>query len=256
MKEESQEAKMKLSPELASELEDLKTTRTTHLTALKVQADYVINACTEQVTKVDFVPLLKAWSEFSFEQDEYSQFCADNNINDSDSIENNMTIVEYAAHAKSVYENAKSVYTNYLRGTPLDMKPVVSSSFVSSVCTNSTTVTSNVSQDLSFLRAGYGHQEYPQWDGKPGLSWLEFKTSWLQEVVPLFPRHQLTLARLLRKQIGGDGKEEIKHISLSEPDCYELMWGRSKQSTMTHFSMLTLSYRVLIALRKSMRMIG
>ena len=213
-----------LSSEVAAELKELKKTRSTHLTVLRKQANNVIHACTEQLTKVDFSPCSKAWSEFKFEQAEYSKFCTDNKIEEADSKVNHMTIDAYFANAKSIYVDAKSVYENYLRGDPLDTKPSVSDSTASSAGAPSAALSSNLSNDFSFLRTGFGKQEYPQWDGKPGKPWLEFKTSWLHEVAPLFLRHPLALARILRKQVGGEAKKEIEHISLSDENCYKLMW--------------------------------
>ena len=162
------EASMVLSAEVAAELKELKKTRSNHLTALRKQANNVIHACTEQLTKVDFGPCSKAWSEFQFEQAEYSKFCVDNNVEESDSKVNHMTIDAYLTNAKSIYYDAKSVYENYLRGDPLDTKPSVSDSTLSSSGASSAALSSSLSHDFSFLRSGFGKQEYPQWDGKPG----------------------------------------------------------------------------------------
>ena len=204
---------------ISAALADLKKGRTAAYTALK-KAALSLRTAVDQGQSIILTCLQNLelkWSEFEFHHQELSDFLAAETLPDGDtSVVNGKDMDAYYAETKSFYDVALKAYKLYLTQPKSD-----SSSLNAGLSSHVQPFVSN--PDSSF-RSYKSFQDPPSWDGKPGRSWLEFKASWVTEVVPLYKNRQLALARLLKKQISGDARTEIEHVSLSDSTCYELMW--------------------------------
>ena len=207
---------------VAEELKAAKEKRTIAFKALRRAASALTIATSSgQSITVDCLKKLElTWSEFLLEHKELAEFIADNegNLEGLSTTVNGKTMDQYKTSAQQIYDASLAEYKKSLSVPKSDhsSQPNVSA-VVSPPAPNPLSVS-------SYLRSTYAKQDLPTWDGKAGKSWLEFKVSWTTEVVPLYKDRQLALARLLRKQIRGDGEKEIEHVSLSDPQCYDTMW--------------------------------
>ena len=207
---------------VADELKAAKEQHTATFKSLRRAATALNIATTSgQSITIDCLKKLElAWSEFLLEHSELVDFIADNagKLDNLPTVVDGKTMEQYKEAAQKIYDQSLSEYRQAILVPKSDHESQSNLGFMSSSLTQTPT------PDSSYLRSTYAQQDLPSWDGKAGRSWLEFKVSWLTEVVPLYKNRQLALARLLRTQIRGDGKKEIEHVSLSDPQCYDTMW--------------------------------
>ena len=205
-----------------SELAELRKDRTAAFKKLKKTALKLRNTVPQQdhsVLKKISADLEEDWNDYSFAQEELSEFLAENSLeeNSTEATVNGKSLSVYHADALKIYTDSCNLYKTFVANA------------TTSISNSSTSPEQNVASllhnpDSFFPRSNYAKQDYPTWDGKPGRTWLEWKVLWETEVVPLFRARKLALAQLLRKCVKGDGLREIEHVPLSDINCYDVMW--------------------------------
>ena len=216
-----------MAAEAKATLKSMKQAHTTAFLEVKKTASALTTSVKQgqSIIVQNLQKLESSWADFEFCHHEVVEhYNANQSLLEGETISVNGKDPEtYHAHVKTFYDKALSVYNVHVQNQVSGDSVSLGASALPGLFMQSS-LTQNSNPDSSFTRSFRGHQDPPSWDGKPGRSWLEFKVSWLTEIVPLYKGRQLALARLLRKQISGEGKKEIEHVSLSDPKCYDLMW--------------------------------
>ena len=150
---------------------------------------------------------------------EYNELCNEvTDIDDSYLIVNNKNLDEYDSDVKKTYQNAISLYKDYVAKS----KPRVP--------------TLN-SESLVHLKK----RDIPKFSGKR-KDWPELKAIWEKIVVPSLPNQTALAAELKLACKGGIAYDEIETISAGSDGAYSLMWDALSQhyEKILHFLFLLL----------------
>ena len=208
---------MSLSSEDSAALATAKENRTKGLKEVKRAASALQLACKLKQSDPSPKALEESYVNFCITDGEYKSFCSEKHVAPAEAIVNKLDPTAYSTLVQTYYDTAIAEFKSYMATLP-ESKPKATVVETKTITTTSDHVTSTPSNSLF-----RNHRcELLFWPGRAGREWYEFKTHWVNEVFPNFKENKPYLARLLRKQISGEAKKEIEHLSLE--DGYDAMW--------------------------------
>ena len=197
-------------------IDDKKIERTTAKRSVTIAAKRLEGAVEMEMesTKDMASKLDSTYCDFIAISTEYNELCNEvTDIDDSYLIVNNKNLDEYDSDVKKTYQNAISLYKDYVAKS----KP---------------RVPSLNSESLVHLKK----RDIPKFSGKR-KDWPEFKAIWEKIVVPSLLNQTALAAELKLACKGGIAYDEIETISAGSDGAYSLMWDALSQ----HYDNITLS---------------